>query len=224
MQVLNGTKIDNIRKTNTMHFKVLFSFFLALIISGLSVSTAYAQDNDGLDEEEQILLQTGVFNGDTLPLVLLQPVAIVASKDKRDAVAEYKYRRLKKNVMKVYPYAKEAARIIAEIDAVTADLDKKRHQKKYLKQLEKDLKATFEDELRNLTISQGKALTRLVSRETGISTHQLIKEYKSGVSAAFWNTIAKRFGYDLKTPFDPVNNPVDKDIDEIASSLEASGL
>jgi len=78
--------------------------------------------------------------------------------------------------------------------------------------------------LRKLTISQGKILTKLVNRETGLTTHQLIKDYKSGITAFFWQTIGKKYGYDLKKAYDPINDPYDKDIESIVLSLEELGV
>jgi len=200
-------------------FTLLVVLFSVSVLNAQILTTEELSETDSLDN----IYQTEVINGDTLPLVLLQPVAVVATK-KRDYIAEYKFRRLKKHVMKVYPYAKEAGRIIDEINEITADITKKRKQKKYLKQLEKDLKKTFEGELRKLTISQGKILTKLVNRETGLTTHKLIKEYKSGITAFFWHTIGKRYGYDLKKAYDPINDPYDKDIESIVLSLEDMGV
>lgn len=208
---------------NTMSLQSVLTLIMMLLSIGLLkaqiLTTEELSETDSLDN----IYQTEVINGDTLPLVLLQPVAIVSTK-KRDYVSEYKFRRLKKHVMKVYPYAKEAGRIIDEINEISADITKKRKQKKYLKQLEKDLKKTFEGELRKLTISQGKILTKLVNRETGLTTHKLIKEYKSGITALFWQTIGKRYGYNLKKEYDPINDPYDKDIESIVLSLEEMGI
>ena len=159
-----------------------------------------------------------VIDGDTLPLVLLESVAIVEKK--RDYIEEYKFQRLKRNVQKVYPYAKEINRILTEIDSVGNSFDKKRHKNKYLNQLEKDLKNSFKDELKGLTITQGKILTKLVNRETGVTLHELIKTFKSGVTATMYQTLGKGFGYDLKHIFDPENNPEDADIEEIMLELE----
>lgn len=199
-----------------------------LVIIGFSIVSLNAQTitEDELQNVEDLddVYQTEVIDGDTLPLVLLQPVAVIASRDKRDYVAEYKFRRLKRYVTKVYPYAKEASRIIDEINTITADLDKKRKQKKYLKKLEKDLKATFEDELKKLTISQGKILTKLLHRETGLTTHQLIKKYKNGLSAGIYQMVGKRFGYNLKKGYDPINDDYDKDIESIVVGLEMSTM
>jgi len=225
MAMREYTNTIDVYLLNSNKMKRIISNSLLIIVACLlSVTVVIGQSvhEDDLDQvgEDEKVLQTEVVDGDTLPLVLLEPVAVVATK-KRDHVAEYKFRRLKRNVTKVYPYAKEAARIIDEIDAVTSDIDKKRKQKKYVKQLEKDLKKNFEDELRNLTITQGKLLTKLVSRETGMTTHELIKDYKSGVTAVFWQTIGKRFGYDLKHQFDPINDKEDRDINEIVLSIES---
>lgn len=199
-----------------------------LILFGFGVVTINAQtiNEDDLQNMENLddVYQTEIIDGDTLPLVLLQPVAVIASREKRDYVAEYKFRRLKRHVTKVYPYAKEASRIIDEINTITADIDKKRKQKKYLKKLEKDLKATFEDELKKLTISQGKILTKLLHRETGLTTHKLIKKYKSGFSAGLYQLVGKRFGYDLKQGYDPINDAYDKDIESIVVGIEMNSM
>lgn len=228
MEKYIGIKFVSINRFKMIN-KIVIAFLLIFtVMLGLNPINANAQSidenelNDAIENNENVL-QTEVIDGDTLPLVLLAPVAVVATK-KRDYVSEYKFKRLTKHVTKVYPYAKEAARIIDEIDAVTSDIDKKRKQKKYIKQLEKDLKKNFEGELRKLTISQGKVLTKLVSRETGLSTHELIKEYKSGITATFWQTIGKKFGYDLKHHYDPINDVQDKDIEQIVLSLEENGF
>jgi len=227
MEKYIGTKFVSINRFKMKNKIVLALLIAVTVLTGLCPVTAQGQSineneiQNAIDSNKNVL-QTEVIDGDTLPLVLLAPVAVVANQ-KRDYVAEYKYKRLKKHVIKVYPYAKEAARIIKEIDAVTMDIEKKRKQKKYIKQLEKDLKKNFEDELRKLTISQGKVLTKLVSRETGLSTHELIKEYKSGITAAFWQTIGKKFGYDLKHHYNPLTDVQDKDIESIIVSLEETG-
>jgi len=168
--------------------------------------------NDSLN-----LLEWIVVGDDTLPIVKLKPVSVVAFKD---YITEYQYKRLKRNVKKVYPYAIQAADIISEIEEITGDIEKKRKKKKYLKGLEKELRDSFESELKNLTISQGKILTKLLSRETGSTTHALLSKYKSGTSAMLWNTLGKRFGYDIKKMYDPVNDPEDKNIEKIIQEIE----
>ena len=168
--------------------------------------------NDSLN-----LLEWIVVGDDTLPIVKLKPVSVVAFKD---YVSEYQYKRLKRNVQKVYPYAKQAAGIIAEIEEITGDIEKKRKKKKYLRNLEKELRDSFEDELKNLTISQGKILTKLLSRETGSTTHALLLKYKSKTSAMLWSTLGKRFGYDIKKMYDPINDSEDKTIEKIINEIE----
>jgi len=199
---------------------LILACFSVALLNAQTINEDELQNLDNLDD----VYQTEIIDGDTLPLVLLQPVAVIASREKRDYVAEYKFRRLKRHVTKVYPYAKEAGRIIDEINTITADITKKRKQKKYLKKLEKDLKATFEDELKKLTISQGKILTKLLHRETGLTTHQLIKKYKNGLSAGVYQLVGKRFGYNLKKGYDPINDTYDKDIESIVLGLEMNTL
>jgi Skp family chaperone for outer membrane proteins len=110
-----------------------------------------------------------------------------------------------------------AREIYQDIQDDLADIDKKRKEKKYLKEREKALKAEFEEQLKNLTVSQGKVLVQLINRETGNQCYSLIKELKSPVAAAFWQMIAKRHGYDLKAPYLASENP---ELEFIVRSLE----
>jgi len=83
---------------------------------------------------------------------------------------------------------------------VTLTTDKER--KKYVKQVEKEMRAEFEKDLRSLTISQGRLLIKLVYRETGATSYALVKELKGSLSAIFWQAIARIFGSNLKSEYD----------------------
>jgi len=76
-------------------------------------------------------------------------------------------------------------------------------RKKYLKDLEKNVFNEYEDDMRGLTLTQGKLLIKLVDRETQNTSYQLIKDYRGGFSAAFWQGIARIFGTNLKAEYDP---------------------
>ena len=113
------------------------------------------------------------------------------------------YYRLVYNFKKTYPYALIAREKVMYVDSVLSNRPMNKTQKeKFIKQFEKELFKEFEKPLRNMSFSQGRLLLRLIDREIGQASFYLIKEYKSGVAAGFWQGVAKIFGADLKTPYD----------------------
>ncbi|MFK5968672.1 MAG: DUF4294 domain-containing protein, partial [Candidatus Marithrix sp.] len=83
---------------------------------------------------------------------------------------------------------------------------------------EKELKKEFEDELKNLTMTQGKLLIKLVDRETGKTTYELVKQLRGSLSAFFWQSLAKLFGSNLKTEYDAAGE--DKLIEDILIRID----
>ena len=115
-----------------------------------------------------------------------------------------KYYRLVYNFNKVYPYALLAKDMSAQVDShIAKNSLRRRKREKYISQMQKELFKAYEKPLKNMTISQGRLLIKLVDREIGKSSYSIIKDYKSGISAGFWQGIAKIFGNDLKSRYDP---------------------
>ena len=90
------------------------------------------------------------------------------------------------------------------MDSVYGGLDSRAAKARYASQMERKLNRQFEKQIRNLTYSQGRMLIKLINRETGRTTYDIIKQFRGGLSAGFWQIIAKMFGSDLKSGFDPV--------------------
>ncbi len=99
------------------------------------------------------------------------------------------------------------------MDAHYRTLKTDKERKEYVKQVEKELRAEFEDQLVKLTISQGKLLIKLIDREVGRTTYGVIRDLKGGVSAVFWQAIARLFGSNLKTEFEAMGE--DKLLNEL---------
>jgi Domain of unknown function (DUF4294) len=117
----------------------------------------------------------------------------------------YNYSRYESIVKKVYPYADSAIMYIQQLDALA--FEKRKDEKQYKKELEDKLRKTFEDKLKNLSRSQGEVLIDIIERNTNRSMYDILKEYKSGSSAFWWNSLSKAYGYDLKDKYNPNNNP-----------------
>lgn len=131
-----------------------------------------------------------------------------------------KFTRLRYNVHRVYPYAQRVAEILEDVERQLAYIHGKEAQKEYIKTREEALFAQYEDDLRRMSRNQGKVLVKLIYRQTGESTYELIRDTKSGAAAFFWNGIGRLFGINLKDEFD---NEEDMMIDIIVRELERGG-
>jgi len=177
-------------------------YTIAIVIFLFSAGV-FSQEVETMSGTKKIFLETKVVHGDTLPHVTLHEVSVVPKWKFRNKREYKKYSRMVYNIKKTLPYARMAAKKLHEIDAHMQTLKTDKERKQYLKEAEKKLFAEFERPLRHLTVSQGFLLIRLIDRETGDTTYNLIKEYKSGFAAFFWQSVARLFGSNLKADYDP---------------------
>lgn len=159
-------------------------------------------------------------NGDTLLIVYLPEVDIDLMQRYLQIIDTRQGRRLANNVRKVYPYAKLAGAKMQEYDSVLANVSDKNERNRLMKQAEKEITDQYTEELKDLTITQGLILIRLIDRETGNTSYQVVQELRGKVRAFFYQGFARLWGYNLKTEYDPHNNPEDDEIETIMTLLE----
>ena len=141
---------------------------------------------------------------DTIYIDHLEPSKVYSRLPRQKGKEWRKYYRLVYNFSKSYPYALVARKLVQEADStIAADNLKWAKRDKYVNKVQKELFEVFEGQMRNLTVSQGALLMKLIDREVGKSSYDIIKDYKNGIAAGFWQGIAKLFGTDLKKPYDP---------------------
>ena len=170
-------------------------------------------------QTEGMLLPLLIVGNDTFPTCTLQEVVVVSKREFKDQIEQYRYNQLRQNIIAVYPYAKEAGRIFNEMNTTLATMDKKKDRKKFIKEKEKELDMLYENSLKNLTVTQGDLLVKLIARETGMSVYDLIKEFKNPMSAFYWNKLSGIYGYSLKQDYDPQEQ---RDIEMIVRSIEGT--
>ena len=142
--------------------------------------------------------------GDTMFLDTIDPVWCIAGGKGMKAGDWRKYYKMVYNFNKVYPYALVGRKMMAQVDStMAADVSKRSERNRYVNDVEKELFRLFEKDIRNMTVSQGLVLMRLVDRECGMSAFSIIKSYENGFAANFWQLVAKLFSQDLKTRYDP---------------------
>lgn len=156
-----------------------------------------------------------VENGDTTFIGSIDPVWIFARGSKTSEKDWKKYYKTVYYFARVYPYALASGRLQVIVDSTIAAGNYGRMKRdRYINDVQKQLFVDFEGALHHMTISEGKVLLKLIDRETGRSSYSIIKEYKSGAAAGFWQGIAKFFDNDLKAGYDPEG--ADKDLEELA--------
>jgi len=143
-------------------------------------------------------------HGDTVFMETLDPVWIFP-KGRRMKDNDWRnYYKLVYNFNKVYPYALVGRKMMAQVDStIAADVSKRSERNRYVNDVEKELLRIFEKDIRQMTITQGLVLMRLVDRECGMSAYEIIKTYENGLTASFWQLVARLFSQNLKTRYDP---------------------
>ncbi|MFA6769812.1 MAG: DUF4294 domain-containing protein [Bacteroidales bacterium] len=175
----------------TVFFIILLSPFLFL-------------QNTLLSQEKGFTIGYKVEGKDTVYQITLREVYHYSWDNTRKKGREWReFYRLVYNFQKTYPYALKAKDIIKEADSVLENSKfTLREREKYIKNFENQLFNEFEKPLRKMSFSQGKLLLRLIDREIGQSSYYIIRSYRGGVAAGFWQGVAKIFGSDLKKPYD----------------------
>lgn len=113
------------------------------------------------------------------------------------------YERMVRAVKKVYPLALEAARRMENLDEQLAAMDRRRDRKAYTEAIEDALKEEISPMLWKMTRYEGKILLKLIDRETNHTVFNIIKDFRSGFTAGFYQMLAKMFGNNLKLEYDP---------------------
>ncbi len=163
-------------------------------------------------------LPTTTIGTDTLPLVEMEEVRVIPLPKFRNRRQARRFGRYVRNVKKVYPYARLTARLLNEMEQHMDSLNTEREKKAYIKQVEKSLKDQYSDVIWNMTFSQGKILIKLIDRETGMTSYEIIDRMKGAFNAGFWQTVARLFGSNLKTKFDPEGE--DRILNQVVMMIE----
>lgn len=139
-----------------------------------------------------------VINGDSVAVIHLNPVRKYARKpDMR------RYARMVRAVKRVYPLAQEAKILMASMEQELLALPNKKQQKLYIKGIEKRLIREYTPVIKKMTIYDGAVLLKLIDRQTDDTAFEIIKEFRGGFEAGIWQALAKMFGNNLKTGYNP---------------------
>jgi len=200
-----------------MKFYRLFILFIVIIAS----CNALAQDKYAtvkmpvLGKNDTIRVAGTAVDGEMIPWIPLHEVVIYGTRIFKTPGDRAAYNRLRYNVMKVMPYALYAKRRYEQLERDIALTTDKKQQKELVKQCDKEIKDMFNREIKELTITQGQILTKLIDREVGRTTYEIVKETKGGFTAFVYQSVARVVGHNLKSTYDVQE---DRDIESIIIS------
>jgi len=214
-------------------------FYILLLILFFSVNLLFAQEQNRARTETElksyldsiifnnntergVIVRVSIFEGKEIPYVQMSPVSIYGQRTFSNPREKKRYDKLCRDVKKAYPYAKMASKLLNKFETELISIENEKERKKYYKKAEKELREEFEGELKNLTITQGRILIKLIDRETGETTYDLVKQLRGSFSAFMWQSLARLFGSDLKTNYKA--DQEDRDIEIIVKQIENGDL
>ena len=161
------------------------------------------------------------YQNEWMPYKELEMAWVSNMSEKKLAKYIEEWTRLRNAVYVTYPYARTAGYLMNDINSKISQMKNKREKKDYIKSREKELKDQFADPLSNLSVYQGKILMKLINRQTGNDCYEIVKEYRGGMTARVYQTVAFFFGSSLKQDWD-VNDKVDRQIENIVKEIDGS--
>jgi hypothetical protein len=192
-------------------FTIMIVLFAGLFMQS-AAQTAYGP-NDTIT-----VYATVLEDGTIIPTSVLPDVRCIGHMPRWLRERKKQWTRLRNAVYITYPYAKEAGRVVNEINASLAGITDQGTRRRLIKEREKDLKKSFADKIVNLSVYQGKVLMKLINRQTGSNCFDILEEYKGGTNARLWQTVAFLFGSNLKQPYNPGGE--DAEIESIVRDVE----
>jgi len=198
-------------------------FIVAILFAwpafGFAQTLIKPQYGPGKPEVVEHYATTTLDNGEVVPWFPIEEVVIYAKRTFKTEEDRQKYLRLRRNVIRVLPYAIYAQKRYEQLDRDLALANSRREEKRLIKECEREIKDKITSEVKNLSVSQGKILIKLIERQTGNTSYDLVKDMKGGISAFVYQGVAKIFGHNLKSTYDPQE---DYEIENIIREYERS--
>lgn len=194
-----------------------------IIIPILLVCTIGFSQNGKTTDSIPLTEKYIIFEGDTLLIELDEVFLLKKLKFKTNYDRLYYY-WFRKKTLKAYPYAKLASERIEVLNERLEKIESRREKKRYIKIIQNYLEGEFTDQLKKLTRTEGRILIKLMHRQTGETAFNLVKDFRSGWNAFWYNTTANLFKLSLKDEYDPVNIEEDYMIEDILQRAFVDGI
>lgn len=204
-----------------INMRNLVAIILFIILSS-EISFAQAKKFDAFVPAGGAKLMCQIEGGDTILLAFLHDIWVFPRSTFKNKKQEQFFWRTVRDVKRTLPYAKLIASELIKVNMEMATMKSEKEKKKFLNEYEKTIFKNHEGDLKKMTINQGRMLMKLIDRECERTSYDLIKAYRGGVSAFFWQGVARLFGSNLKSEYDASNN--EKVVERIILLVESNQL
>lgn len=195
---------------------------LLIIVTDISGQNDTSKSRNDTLPGKFFLLQKVKRDGVSMPEVEIKEVTILPRPGTSSRGDYRRYERLIYNIKKVYPYALMVRARLTQVNHDLESMTTEKERRAYIKQVEKAVFGEYEDDIMQMTITQGRLLIKLIDRETQNTSFDLIKEYRGWFTAGFWQGIARIFGTNLKDNYD--QNGDDALIELIINEIDSGKL
>lgn len=183
---------------------LFFMLLLHIVCNGQQVMTPLTVPHYGPGTGETIAYYatTKLETGEVLPWFPIETVFVYAERKWKTVADKERYLRLKRNVLRVLPYAIYAQKRYEQLDRDLALANSKKEERALIKACEREIKEKINNEVKDLSVSQGKILIKLIERQTGNTSYDLVKDMKGSITAFVYQGVARVFGHNLKSTYD----------------------
>ncbi len=199
--------------------------YIIMWVSALFLSnTADAQDtaNDTIQVAMYVKIDRAYYQGDSIPNMTLHEFYKTAPKTFKNERQRNKYNKLVRDVRYVFPYAKLTRQILIETHDYLETIQDEKEKKRHIKAVEKGIRKQYEPTVRKITKTQGKLLVKLIDRECGQTSFEMIKAFLGPVKANMYNVLSTLFGNNLRKHYDPEGE--DREIEQIVRKVESGQI
>lgn len=205
---------------------LFFTYLLPSILVLCWGSKLFAQSttdtNDTIKVAMYVNINRAYYKGDSIPNVTLHEFYKFAPMQFKNARQRARYDKLVRDIRYVYPYAKLVRQILIETHDYLQTLDNDKEKKMHIKAVEKGIRQQYEPTVRKISKTQGKLLVKLIDRECGQTSFEMIKAFLGSAKANMYNILSTLFGNNLRRHYDPQGE--DRDIERIVLMVESGQL
>lgn len=195
---------------------------LALCIHTKTSAQTNTTTNDTLQVAMLVQVDRAFYKGDSIPNVTLHEFFKYPPRQFKNERERIKYDKLVRNVKYVFPYARLVRTILIETHDYLQTLDTEKEKKQHIKAVERGIRKQYEPTVRKISKTQGKLLVKLIDRECGQTSFEMIKAFLGSARANMYNVLSSLFGNNLRKHYDPQGE--DREIERIVLMVESGQL